>query len=110
MDANLLMTQITAGAACAYLLQLLQKWEKVPWITQHTVYINTGVRAVLALLAVVGITEAWTPNPGGGGVLAFTIPPATVILHGIWHWFGQYALQHGWGKILDVDGQPSLKT
>lgn len=105
MDANLVITQMTAGAGCAYLLQLLQKWAKIPWITEHTHAINIAARAVMSGAAALGISSVWSPVDGGGHTLTITIPSAMVILHGLWMWFGQYALQHGWGQVLSIGNQ-----
>jgi hypothetical protein len=102
MDANLVLTQITAGAGCAYILQLLQKWEKLPWVTAHTTVINHAIRAVMSGAAVLGISSAWSPSTGGGHVLTITIPSAIVILHGAWTWFGQFALTHGFSQLLTI--------
>lgn len=101
-DATTLLTSQIAGAAlCSYILNLLQRWKQVPWISSHTTMINTIVRATLALGTTLGISQAWTPADAGGGVLMITIPPLTVILHGLWHWFSQYALTHLAGSALE---------
>lgn len=103
---SLLTSQIAAAAACSYLLNLLQKWSKTPWITEHTAGINAAVRAVLALGATVGIGWAWSSGANDTHVLMVTIPSFPVLIHGLWHWFSQYAIQHGFGKVLDI-GQPT---
>lgn len=101
-DATTLLTsQIAAAAACSYALNLLQRWKQIPWITAHTTVINTVVRAGLAGVSALGISHAWNPSDGGGGVLTITIPAAGVILHGAWHWFSQYALTHLAGSALE---------
>lgn len=112
MDANLVVTQVTAGAGCAYLLQLLQKWERLPWITQHSTAINHAIRVVMSGAAVLGISSAWSPSTGGGHTLTIVIPPAMVIVHGLWTWFGQFAITHGFGSLLQAGngggGQPAI--
>lgn len=110
-DATTLLTsQIAAAAASSYALNLLQRWKQVPWITAHTTVINTVVRALLALGATLGISHAWTPADGGGGVLMITIPTATVLLHGSWHWFSQYALAHLAGSALEKTASVSTPS
>lgn len=99
MDPNLFFTQLTAGAALAYLLRILQKWNKVSWINDHTTGISIFVRACLSFFATIGI--GWTWN-GVEHSLTITGLSAAVLAHGLWHWFGQYALQHGWGQIFNV--------
>lgn len=98
---SLLTSQIAAAAACSYLLNLLQKWSKTPWITEHTTLLNGMVRAVLAFAATVGIGWAWTSTGDNGHALTITIPSAMVLLHGLWHWFSQYALTHLAGSALE---------
>lgn len=103
---SLLSTQIGAAAVCAYLVQLLQKWSKAPWITEHTAGINAAVRIVTSGFAALGVSWAWGDISNGGHTLTFTIPAGTVILAGLWHWFTQYAVQHGWAKLFQV-GEPT---
>jgi len=97
---TLLSSQISAAAACAYILNLIQKSEKIPWITQNTKYINFAIRALLAGAATIGIEHVWNPSPTGGGVLMITIPSLTVVVHEAWHWFGEYAYTHIAGQVL----------
>ncbi len=103
-----ILTTVTAGAGCAYLMQLIQKAKQVPWITEHTHGINIALRAGLSFFATLGISHAWNPSTGGGGVLMFTIPPLTVFMVGLWHWFGQFAVMHGFGQILGIGTVKSI--
>jgi hypothetical protein len=97
-----LLATVTAGAGCAYLIQILQKAKSIPWVTDHTHGINIALRALLSLGATLGISHAWNPSTGGGGVLMVTFPPLTVIMIGLWHWFGQFAVMHGFGQVLSI--------
>lgn len=104
MDAisTLIFTQLTSGAACAYILQLLQQWKALPWITEHTTKINVIVRLVMSAGAALGIGWTWAPLADHGHTLTIAIPSALTLLHGAWHWFGQFALQHGWLKVFQI--------
>jgi hypothetical protein len=104
MEPNIVFSQLTGGAACAYLLLLLQKWSKLPWITAHTTWINFLVRVVFSLATTLGIQAVWNANLSvpGGHVLMVTVPPAAAILHAAWVWFGQYAMQHGWLNLFTM--------
>jgi len=106
---TLLSTQLGGAAACAYLLNLLQKWSRTPWITEHTAVINKMVRAGLALATTVGISWAWSAA-GDAHVLMITIPSAAVLAHGIWHWFCQYAFTHVVGSALDAKAGPPVTS
>lgn len=101
--SSLIFTQLTTGAASAYLLQLIQKWRAVPWITEHTDGINRAVRVFMSFIAAIGISYAWSAGTADGShVLSLTIPSWIALFHGIWHWFGQYALQHAWWKVFQI--------
>jgi hypothetical protein len=103
MDAtSILGSQLGAAAGCAYALNLLQKWSRTPWITSHTTGINNAVRAALALAATIGIGWAWAPIAAGGHVLSISIPSGPDLMHGIWHWFCQFAFTHVVGNSLQT--------
>lgn len=98
-SAPLVPTQLSAAMACGYILWLLQRSKALPWITQHTAGINALIRAVLSAAATLGITFTWQPSDHAliiGNLTAHTI------LHGLWHWFSQYAAAHGFEKLLFI--------
>lgn len=101
--STLIFTQLTSGAACAYILQLLQQWKALPWITAHTKGINAFVRLLMSGVAALGISWTWADASANGHVLTIAIPSSVALLHAAWHWFGQYALQHGWWKIFQLE-------
>lgn len=98
---TLLTTQLGAAGAAAYLMNALQRWKQIPWITAHTNQINFAIRLGLSGATALGISHVWAPTDGGGGVLTIAIPPLVVMIHGIWHWFCQYVLTHGFGSIIE---------
>lgn len=100
MNPNILFTHLTSAAALAYLMQILQAWGKVPWVRRDTTKINAAIRAALAAGATIGIGFAWSATAGGGHQLIVAIPSLGALGHGFFSAFGQYALQHGWEKIL----------
>jgi hypothetical protein len=105
-----ILTTVTAAAGCAYFMQLLQKAKSISWITAHTTGINVALRAALSFGSTIGISHAWTPANGGGGSFTLVFPPLAVIAIGLWHWFGQYAIQHGFGQLLSVGTLKSVDT
>jgi hypothetical protein len=102
---GLLSTQIGAAAVSAYAIQLLQRWSKAPWITEHTKGINVAARLVTSVVATLGVSWAWGDISNGGHTLLITIPSAVDLLHAAWHIFVQYAIQHGWGNLLNPNPQ-----
>lgn len=100
-NTSMLGTEIGAAAVSAYLIQLAQRWSKLPWITEHTQAINFYARLVTSGASALGVGWVWGDlGTSGGHTLTISIPPAAIILHGLWHWFTQYAVQHGWGNLL----------
>lgn len=101
---SVLSTEIGAAAVAAYAIQLAQRWSKLPWITEHTAEMNVIARLITSGVAAVGVSFVWGDLASGGHTLTFTIPPLMILLqntiHGLWHWFVQYAVQHGWGNLL----------
>jgi hypothetical protein len=99
-NPSMLSTQIGAAAVCAYAIQLAQRWSKIPWITEHTAGINAIARVVTSGFAALGVSYAWGDLAGGGHTLSFMLPSGAGFVAGLWHWFTQYAVQHGWGNLL----------
>lgn len=95
-----LQTSLYAAAASAYITQFLQKWERTPWITDHTKWVTAGVRLTLSAISAVGVSWAWAAKDGGGHTLTIAIPGLASLLIGIWHLFGQYATTHAFGGML----------
>jgi hypothetical protein len=93
-----LSTQVTAAAASAYAINLLQRWEKLPWITQHTKGITHAVRAIMALAASIGIGWHWDAVDHSLTITGLSL--SAVIVFG-WHWFSQFAVTHGFGQLLN---------
>lgn len=109
MNPNILFTQVTAGAASAYIMQLLQRWKKIPWITEHSHGVVVLVRVIMSAAVTLGISWTWSPAANNGHVLAIAIPSLAGIVHGAWNWFGQYSLQHGWSQLLSVGTVKSIQ-
>ena len=105
MDPNtsIVLTHLYASAACAYLLELAKKSKYMPMINDYTKWLNRVARLGLSFVATVGITYAWSSGPNGGHILAISIPAGAVLMHTVWQWFGQYAMQHLFGQVLTLD-------
>lgn len=107
MDASIISTQITTAAAGAYVLRLIQKWDKLPWITAHTQGVSVAMRAALAFIGTVGITWKWD---GADHVLTITGLSLVTIGAGLWHVFSLYAMQHAWGQLFNVGTTSKIET
>lgn len=107
MDANILSTQVTVAAAGAYILRLIQKWEKLPWVTQHSEPISTFLRIIIAGLGSLGISWSWN---GADHTLTIAGLSFVTICYGLWHWFSLYAMQHGWGQLFNVGTTSKMET
>src|SRR5919109_1613381 len=98
--------QFAAGAALEYFLILLQKWEKVPWITENTTKINVAFRAALSFLATLGISVHFNPSSHELVIGGLSL---TVIVAGLYHWFQQYAMQHAFGGLVRSGNLDAIK-
>jgi len=87
--------QFGAAAALEFALHFLQRWSKTPWITENTTKISATFRVMLAFFATIGLT--WHYD---GGTLVITGLSVSVIATGLWNFFRQYALQHGFGHLI----------
>lgn len=103
MDSNLMFTHLTSAAICAYILQLLQQWKQLPWVTAHTKWVNVAIRAILSGASAVGIHSAWTGSSVTGWQIVIGVPALSVLAHGIFQWAGQFAMQHGLLKIFQLE-------
>ena len=102
MDSNtasLITTQVGAAAASSYILNFVQRWRKIPWVTSHTAGINMVIRGALALVATIGISWQWN---AADHTLLISGLSLMAILHGCWSWFTQYAMTHGFGSLFDA--------
>lgn len=108
MTSPSLEDQFAAGAALEFGLHALEKWSKTPWITEHTTKITVGVRIALAFFATVGLQ--WHYVAAGGGTLTITGLSVSVLAAGLWHFFRQYAVQHGFGHLIRNGNLSAFQT
>lgn len=106
VEPNILYTHITAAALFAYLLQLAQNSQKIPWIRKDTTKLTTILRIVLSGIATLGIHWTWSGTWTEGRSIMIVIPALSVLAHTVWNWGGQYAMQYFGEKVMDV-GQTS---
>jgi hypothetical protein len=75
----------------------MQRLKEASWfpLLQHQgqVWIKRLTSISVALGVHLGISHVWNPGQNGNHLLVITVPPATVIAVGAWHWLGQYAMQ-----------------
>lgn len=107
MDGNIVSTQMTVAAVGAYILRLIQKWDRVPWVTTHTQVISVIFRAAIAFFSAIGINATWN---GVDHALTITGLSFVTIAYGLWHVITLYVMQHGWGKLFDVGTVQTIET
>lgn len=95
MTSPSIADQFGAAAALEFALHFLERWSKTPWITENTTKITAAFRVMLAFFATLGLT--WHYD---GGTLVITGLSVSVISLGLWNFFRQYALQHGFGHLI----------
>ena len=95
MDANIVITQFTAGAVAVWGIQQLKQATWFPFLQMEgTKWEKRLINIASAISAHTGIEHVWNPgiSPGWHRVI-IDIPPATVIVVSLWHWLGQYVMQ-----------------
>lgn len=108
MTSPSLEDQFAAGAALEFGLHALEKWSKTPWITEHTTKLTVAFRVVLAFFATIGLQ--WHYVSAGGGQLTITGLSVSVLAAGVWHFFRQYAVQHGFGHLIRNGNLDAFQT
>lgn len=97
MDANIVVTQVTSAAVVVWGIQKLKAASWFPWLKNNgQVWAKRLLSVGTALLTHAGISHVWNPAPAGAtflGTITFTIPMASVMLVGLWHWLNQYVMQ-----------------
>jgi hypothetical protein len=83
-------TQISAGAIAVFIIQLLKKWEAVPWISNLTPRVNRLVAIVGAFCSAIGVHVAYSSVQHTLLISGLTL---TGILGMGWVWVKQFALQ-----------------
>lgn len=97
-----------ASAVVVWLLQIIKKSQKVPWITKDTAKINRLVAVLLSGVAALGVTWVFVPSTNGAHTLTITIPSIAVIASSAWIWLKSFAIQE-WiyrSSVNSADGQP----
>jgi hypothetical protein len=102
METNILFTHLTSAALFGYLMNKAMTWEKIPWINYHTQKLNSILRLALSGLTTLGIHWTWGGTWSTGRQVMIVIPALAVIGHALFQWLGQYAMQHGWERMLDI--------
>lgn len=108
MTSPSLEDQFGAAAALEFGLHFLQRWSKTPWITLHTTKITAAFRVTLAFLATIGLH--WHYAAVAGGTLTITGLSVSVIAAGLWSFFRQYAMQHGFGHLIRNGNLDAFQT
>jgi hypothetical protein len=102
MENSIVLSHISSAAMLAYLMDFLQRTDRIPWITRDTTKLNTAIRIVLALFGNAGVHWAWGGTWVSGRTLMISIPALAAILHWASASIGQYFMQHMGERIMDI--------
>jgi hypothetical protein len=92
-------TLVGVGMLFGYVVQWAKKSKYVPWLDAQSKKLTLMVQLGLSGLSALGITMTW--NREAHTVLIAGLSLATVF-SGAWHWFFQFAVQHGWTNLLAI--------
>ena len=92
-----------ASAVVVWVLQIIKKSEKIPWITRDTAKINRVVAVLLSGVAALGVTWVFVPSTNGAHTLTITIPSLAAIASSAWIWLKSFAIQE-WIYRSSVNG------
>ena len=93
---NELLTHGSAAVAVVYVLEVLKRLARLPFITQHTKVVNRWASLAAAFVVSVGITVTGDAATGWTVV----IPPAATLLALGVDWFHQIATQQFVYKVM----------
>lgn len=91
-----LSTQVAVAAVISWLLQKIKGSSWFPFITAETEKINRIAAVVLSGLGTLGIVLACSSVERK---CTLTWPDAATLAAGLWQWFTQFAILHGWWKV-----------
>lgn len=92
-----------ASAVVVWVLQIIKKSEKIPWITKDSAKINRLVAVFLSGVAALGVTWVFAPAANGGHTLSISIPSAVTLVSSGWLWLKSFAIQE-WIYRSSVNG------
>lgn len=90
METELLTSQFTAGYAISALVEWLKGQTWFPFASVGNARLNRAFAMATALVAAFGLHATFDSNVG---VLTITGLTASNIVHSIWAWIQQYAIQ-----------------
>jgi hypothetical protein len=100
-------TSVIVAVLSAYVMHLLKAAKSLPKINFYTTKLNFGLRAAMSAIGTIGISLKWAAATAGGGTVVIAIPGAMVLLSGLWHWAGQFGVQHGFESVFQIARQLS---
>ena len=98
------LSHLTAGAMVVYFIEWAKKSQLTPWLTFDTKRLNQITSALLAAIAVVGISYSYDPSADGGTLIIHGLSWSSVAA-GFWEWAKQFTAQQ-----LIFDGVVAPKT
>jgi hypothetical protein len=102
METSIVLSHISAAAILVYIMDFVQRTDKIPWINRNTTRLNMAVRIVLSLVGNAGVHWAWGGTWATGRTIMISIPALAAILHWASNAVGQYFMQHMGERILDI--------
>lgn len=93
--------QVVLAAVVAYAIQFIKNSRFFPFITTETAKLNRALAVVLSGLSALGIHVVCSKVNHS---CTLTWVDGMTIVTVLWHWVGQFVLQHGWYKAIIAPG------
>src|SRR5262245_22656447 len=97
METELLSTQLAVAYATSTALKWLKYQHWFPLMAKEAAVLNRLFSLAVAFIAAIGIHYTFDAATGTMVITGLTLPG---ILHGLWAWFEQFAMQQGVFKVI----------
>ncbi len=91
MQQEQIVTQVVLSAIAAQLMEFAKRSPWVPWITQHSKWVNTLTASLLAAFTAAGMHFNYEST---AGVITITGVTLISVLHFLWEWVQSFVFQH----------------
>ncbi len=108
-DASPFATQLTYSATIVWVLERLKQCPRLSWINSNSDSVNRTLAVIGAFVAAVGVHYTLNGTLVGGSTITLVIPPASLLLSGLGHWFQSFVIQESVYRVATKGNPPYVK-